>query len=95
MSERQDEFIERMRKQLDELNDWIDRAEERIDELSASSRAKLEDQVEKARSSYELAQLKLQEIRDGGEESFQLLRDEAEHIWKALRRSVSYFKSQL
>lgn len=93
MSESRGEYIERTKKQLVELNDWIDRAEERIDELSASSRARLEAQLETARRSYELGQQKLQEILDGGEESFHRLHDEAEHIWKVLRRSVSNFKS--
>lgn len=95
LSEKRGEYVERMKEQLDEWNAWIGRAEKRLEEKTAPSRAKLEEQVESAKRNYQTGLAKLQEIRDGGEEQFQRLRDEAEHVWKAFRHSVNYFKSQL
>jgi len=38
---------------------------------------------------------KLAELKAAGEGSWDKLEGEAEHIWKTLRQSINYFKSQL
>ena len=38
---------------------------------------------------------KLAELRESGGESWNKLQDDAEHLWKTLRQSINYFKSQL
>ena len=95
MTPSREEMIETLKNQLDELNEWIDKAETRLSELTGPAREKLEPRLESARSAYEDGKERLAALRAAGEESFDKLRDEAEHVWKTFKQSVNYFKSQL
>jgi len=44
---------------------------------------------------YGKAKAKLDELKDAAEDTFDNAKGEAEHVWKALRQSVKYFRSQL
>ena len=94
MSKR-DEYVARMKKQLDEWNEDLDSLEARLAEVTEPVRSKLEPQLSKARDSYANARQKLREIRGAGEESWEDLTDDVEHVWKTLRQAINYFKSQL
>jgi uncharacterized coiled-coil DUF342 family protein len=92
---RRDEYVEKMKRQLDEWNQDIDKLEAKLDEVTGPARQKLEPYLAKAREGRDEAIQKLAELRAGGEESWDKLESEAEHIWKTLRQSINYFKSQL
>lgn len=94
MSKR-DEYVERMKQQLDEWNEDIGRMETKLTELSEPVRSTLEPQLAKARSSCGVAREKLQEVQAAGEETWEGLTDDVEHVWKTLKQSINYFKSQL
>ncbi|MGB5660264.1 MAG: hypothetical protein WBO54_12340 [Thermoanaerobaculia bacterium] len=94
MSKR-DEYVERMKQQLDEWNADLERLEIKLSEVSEPVRSKLEPQLSKVRESYTSARQKLSEVRAAGEESWEDVTDDAEHVWKTLRQSINYFKSQL
>ena len=94
MSKR-DEYIERMKRQLDEWNTDLDSLEAKLSEVTEPVRSKLEPQLSKARKGYADARQKLREIRGAGEESWEDLTDDIENVWKTLRQSINYFKSQL
>lgn len=94
MSKR-DEYVETMKRQLDEWNADLDKLETRLSGAAEPLRSRLQPQLSKARDSYATARQKLSEIRSAGEESWEGLTDDAEHLWKALRQSINYFKSQV
>jgi chromosome segregation ATPase len=89
-----DEYVRKMKEQLDEWNDEIGKLEARIRGLTGPVKENLEAQLDKAQDSYESAKQKLEELRGAGESSWERLRGEAEHAWGALKHSVNYFKSQ-
>ena len=94
MSKRE-EYVERMKQQLDEWNADLDSLEAKLSEMTEPARRKLEPQLSKARDSYASARQKLREIRGAGEESWEDLTDDVEHVWKTLKQSINYFKSQV
>ena len=94
MSKR-DEYVAKMKAQLDEWNEDLEGLEAKLAETAEPIKSKLEPQLAKARSSYASAGQKLSELRGAGEESWDDLTGEVEHVWKALRQSINYFKSQL
>ncbi len=73
----------------------LDKFEARVSEATEPAKAKLQPQVDKARASYDKAVAKLREMRDAGGESWDDMSGEIEHVWKTLKQSVNYFKSQL
>ncbi len=94
MSKR-DEYVEKMKRQLDEWNTDLEGFERKLSEVTEPVRSKLEPQLSTAKKSYADARQKLREVRGAGEESWEDLTGEVEHVWKTLRQSVNYFKSQL
>ena len=90
-----DEYLKKIKTQLDELNDEIDRLEAKLAEAGDETKARLEPYMEKARESRDSVIAKLGELKDVGEASFEWTRDEVEHVWKTFKQSVNYFKSQL
>lgn len=90
-----DEVIERLKQQLDEWNTDIDKLEARVAELSGPAREKLEPYLAKAVETRDAAVRKLAELKDSGEASWDKVQGEVEHVWKTLRQSINYFKSQL
>lgn len=94
MSKR-DEYVERMKQQLDEWNADLEKLESRMSEAAEPVRTRLEPHLEKARASYAGARQKLGEVRGAGEEKWEEVSDEVEHVWKTLKQSINYFKSQL
>ena len=90
-----DEYVEKLKRQLDEWNGDIDALEAKLAELTGPAREKLEPYLAKAREGSDAALHKLAELKNSGETSWDKLEAEAEHLWKTLRQSINYFKSQL
>jgi len=88
-----DEFVEKLKNQLDELNAEIDELEHKAQSASADARARYQAKLNEAREEGARARAKLQEVRDAGEDAWDDLKEEAEHAWKALQNSVNYFRS--
>lgn len=92
---RRDEYVERMKQQLDELNAQIDELEKKADKSQADMKAKYREQVQELRELSAAARKKLDELRASGEHRWDLLMAEAEKVQKAFIHSFNYFKSQL
>lgn len=92
---RRDEYIEKMKQQLDTVNAEISRIEIRISETTGQAREKMQSELEKVRAGYEALTAKVDEVRKAGEETFEKYRDEAGHLWKVLNQSINYFKTQV
>jgi hypothetical protein len=94
MSKR-DEFVEAMKRQLDETNAQIDELEVRLNAGKEKAGATYDHQVKNLRASAAAVKKKIDEIRAAGDERWEALVVEGEKIQKALVHSFNYFKSQL
>jgi chromosome segregation ATPase len=88
-----DEFVAKLKGQLDEMNAAVDELEEKVDAARGDAAREYEKKLDELRAERARAKDKLQEIRDAGDDAWEDLKDEAEHAWKAFRNSVNYFKS--
>lgn len=94
MSKR-DEFVEAMKRQLDETNAQIDEVEVKLNAGKEKLGVTYDDQMKSLRASAATVKKKIDEIRAAGDERWEALVVEGEKIQKALVHSFNYFKSQL
>jgi phage host-nuclease inhibitor protein Gam len=94
MSKR-DEFVEAMKRQLDDMNKQIDQLETKMKAEQEKFGATYDEQMEQLRASASAVKKKIDEIKAAGDERWEALVVEGEKIQKALVHSFNYFKSQL
>jgi predicted nucleic acid-binding Zn-ribbon protein len=94
MSKR-DEYIEKMKKQLDELNSYIDELEDKAQHLKDETLVKYEKQISGLKELSNTARESLQEFKAAGEERWEHIAAEGDKVHKAFIHSYNYFKSQL
>lgn len=90
-----DEFVAKLKGQLDELNAEIGQWEGRAREAEGAAREKLETLMADLRSQARIAQAKLDEVRAAGEDSWETASAKLEKLRDAFVHSFNYFKSQL
>ena len=90
-----EEYIEKLKRQLDELNAQIDNLEEKAKAGQEEIHKEYEQQMSHMRELSHAAMLKLNEIRAASEDKWEGLVAEGEKVHKAFVHSVNYFKSQL
>ncbi len=94
MSKR-DEFVAKLKSQLDELNADIGQWEARAREVEGTAREKLDLLMTDLQSQARITQAKLEEVRAAGEDSWEALSAKVEKLRDAFVHSFNYFKSQL
>lgn len=94
MSKR-DEYIERMKRQLDELNAQLTELEGKGEAAQAEFKEKHKEQISQVREHYHSALTKMSEIKSASEDKWESLVEEGEKVQKAFVHSFNYFKSQL
>jgi predicted nucleic acid-binding Zn-ribbon protein len=94
MSKR-DEYVAKMKLQLDELNAKMDELEAKAKEAKAEARDKYNEEMGKLRDQSKLAVAKLEELKASGEDKWEAMVAEMEKIRDAFTHSYNYFKSQL
>lgn len=92
---KRDEYIENLKRQLDEMNARLDDWEKKADEASEQLKGKYEKEVSELREKSTAAKARLEELRDAGDERWDALVEETEHVKESLSRSFNYLKSQL
>lgn len=94
MSKR-DEYIAKMKLQLDELDAKAAQLEAKATEVKQDARAKYNEEIAKLRQQSKLAKVKLEELTAAGEDKWEAMVTEIEKIRDAFKHSFNYFKSQL
>ncbi|EXI75996.1 MAG: hypothetical protein AW10_04184 [Candidatus Accumulibacter appositus] len=94
MSKR-DDYIEKMKLQLDEVNTKMNKLEAKANLAKADAREKYAEEMGKLRQQSQLAVSKLEELKAAGEDSWDAMVAEMEKIRDAFVHSFKYFKSQL
>jgi prefoldin subunit 5 len=94
MSKR-DDYIGKMKDQLDELNAQIKDWEAKAESAQADFRENHAEQITQLREHYVATLAKMDEIKSAGEDKWEAMVAEGEKVHKAFVHSVNYFKSQL
>ncbi|HKL52082.1 MAG TPA: hypothetical protein VJ908_13015 [Wenzhouxiangellaceae bacterium] len=92
-SQSRNEFIEKMKKGLDDLDERIEDLKQRGDKLEGEAHKEYENRLHDLREKRREAKRKLDDAQSAGEEKWQQFKDEAEHAWTALGNSFNYLKS--
>ena len=92
---KRDEYIAKMKLQLDELDVKMDKLEAKAKEAKEDARAKYKEEIANLRQQSRLAQGKLEELKASREEKWDDMVAEMERIRDAIAHSYNYFKSQL
>lgn len=88
-----DSYAEKVRVELHQVHKDLDKLIEKAKASETDVRAKLVEQGDVVKKKREEMELKLAELADASEERWHDVRDEVEHVWRAFRHSVNYFKS--
>jgi len=92
---KRDDYIEKMKLQLDELDAKMDKLEAKATEAKEDVRAKYKEEMSKLREQSRLAKGKLLEVKAAGEDKWEAMVSEMEKVRDAVIHSFNYFKSQL
>lgn len=88
-------YIEKMKKQLDDLNAKMSKLETRAQDAKDDARARYKQEMSKLNKQSKLAVAKLEEIQAAGEDKWESMVTEMEKVRDAFIHSFNYFKSQL
>ena len=94
MSKR-DEYIGKMKQQLDGLNAQLKELEGKGEAAQAEFLEKHAEQITQLREHYAAALTKLDQIKSASEDKWESLVADGDKIHKAFVHSLNYFKSQL
>ena len=94
MSKR-DDYVAKMKLQLDELNLKMGALEAKAREAKQDARAKYQEEMGKLRQQSKLAVAKLDEVKAAGEDTWEKMVSEMEKVRDAFTHSFNYFKSQV
>lgn len=94
MSKR-DDYIEKMKLQLDELDAQMSKLEAKAQEAKDTAREKYRDEMAKLRHQSRLAKAKLVDLKAAGEDKWETMVTEMEKVRDAFKHAFNYFKSQL
>lgn len=89
------EFISKVKAQLDEWNSDINKLEAKIDDASDDTKEQLRQALAKARDTRHAVARKLDQLESSSEHAWDSAKSEVENAWEAFKSSVNHFKSQL
>jgi len=90
-----DEYITKMKHQLDELNAKMAKLETKAQAAKADARNLYKEEMRKLRLQSKLAVTKLDELKASSEDKWDTMVAEMEKVRDAFTHSFHYFKSQL
>jgi predicted nucleic acid-binding Zn-ribbon protein len=88
-------YINKMKLQLDELNEKMITLETKTQEVKQDARHLYQEEMRKLRHQSKVAAVKLDEIKAATEETWEAMVTEMEKVRDAFTHSFNYFKSQL
>lgn len=95
MSAKRDEYIEKMKQQLDEWNSEITKLEARGEEAKGAAQERYNTQVNELREKLRSAQDKMKELQYSGQDTWEEFKVQLDDLRDAFVHSFNYFKSQL
>lgn len=95
MSAKRDEYLEKIKQQLDEWNGELDKLEAKQEEVKGEAKTKYNTQVKELQQKLRSVQDKVQELQSSGQDKWDELQAEVDNVRDAFVHSYNYFKSQL
>ena len=92
---KRDEYIQKMKSQLDELNAKMDDVEAKAKDAKEEALAKYREEVARLRHQSKVAAAKLEELKSAGEDRWEAMVAEMDKLRDAFIHSFHYFKSQI
>jgi predicted nucleic acid-binding Zn-ribbon protein len=92
---KREEYVAKMKDQLDDINEQIDKLEDKSKGTRADLANKYIQEMAELRAKSDRAVAKLDEVKKAGGNSWRDMVDEMDKIGSALKHSYNYFKSQL
>jgi hypothetical protein len=92
---RKDEYIAKMKKQLDDWSTDIDELQVKASLAKAELKVKYEEQIAELRKKKQEGDRKLNAIKAAAEDSWEHLKGDTERTWNALKGAVEEFKSRM
>lgn len=89
------DYIEKIKRQLDELNATMTQLEARAQDAKDDARATYHEEMAKLRQQSQLALAKLEEIKTSTEEGWEKVATEMDKVRDAFVHAFRYFKSQI
>jgi len=86
-----DQYIEKMKGQLDEWNASIAALEERGNEIKEDAKVKYQEQLTTLRAQRAEGEKKLQEMQAATESTWEQVKLESDNFWEALKDSYEAF----
>jgi predicted nucleic acid-binding Zn-ribbon protein len=94
MSTVRDDYVTKVKLQLDDLNASVDVLEARMHEAKAEVRASYRAELAKLRHQSDLVSTQLAQIKTSGEASWDKMVQDMDKVRDAFQHSLNYFKSQ-
>lgn len=88
-----DEYVAKMKVQLDEWNTEIDAMEARSEQVKADVRAEFQAQLVALRAQRDKGENKLEELKSASDGAWDRVKTEAENLWDAFRDSAVAFRA--
>jgi hypothetical protein len=92
---RKDEYVAKMKKQLDDWSTGIDELQVKASLAKAELKVKYEQQIAELRKKKQDGDQKLSAIKAAADDSWETLKNEAERTWNAFKGAVEEFKSRM
>ena len=92
---KKNEYVEKMKKQLDDWNTDIDMLQVKANLAKAELKVKYEGQIAELRKKRQEGETKLHAIEAAAEDSWEHLKGETERTLGALKAAVNEFKSKM
>ena len=89
-----DEYVEKMKSQLDDMNAQLDNLAEKSKNAKKEMQAKYKQEMADLRAQSSQARAKLDELKTAGEDSWDSMIAEMDKVGDAFKHSYNYFKSQ-
>ncbi len=92
---RRDEYIQKMKSQLDALNATMGEIEAKAKDAKEEARARYKEEAAKLRIQSKAAASKLEDLKSAGEDRWEAMVTEMDKMRDAFVHSFNYFKSQI
>lgn len=92
---KRDEYIQKMKSQLDALNATMQEVEAKAKDAKEEARDKYREEVAKLQHQSKVAVAKLADLKSAGEDRWEAMVAEMDKVRDAFVHSFHYFKSQI
>ena len=90
---KRDEFIKKLKKQLDEWNTELNKLEKKVADSAGEAKEKYNKQITELRVKYQEGERKFEKVKSATEETWNDLKEDTENIVGALQEAVKAFKA--